>query len=105
MEEIKDVKARRLLHGFRFLCAVSALALTIFCIVDFCKNKNTSTISYKTFNEDDESPNPQVTFCFEDYSKETYLSNNIGYTVNASSFAPQLISNNEEMLCKLTFAG
>jgi len=93
MEEIKDVNARRLLHGFRFLCAVSALALTIFCIVDFCKNKNTSTISYKTFNEDDESPNPQVTFCFEDYSKETYLSNNIGYTINASSFADIYIGN------------
>ena len=87
MEELKDVRARNLLHGFRFICATSALALTIFCIVDFCKNKNASTISYKTFNEDDESPNPQVTFCFEDYSRETYLSNNIGHEINASTFA------------------
>ena len=40
------------IYLFRGICIALAVSMTIYCIYDFYKNEDTTTVSYKSFNED-----------------------------------------------------
>ena len=69
---------------FKNVCVVSAISMTIYCAYEYSKNEDTTTVSYKTFNEDEQSPYPQFTLCLFDFSPEIELSNELGHELQFS---------------------
>ena len=58
---------------FPVLCILGLLSMTIWCFHQFAKNKDISEITYKRFNEDEESVYPHMTLCFENQFDENIL--------------------------------
>lgn len=58
---------------FQFLCIISAITLGILCILEFVKDEDLTEVSFKRFNEDEESIYPEITICMSD----AYLGNKL----------------------------
>ena len=55
---------------WRAICILIAIALSIYCFYEFSKDEDTTSISYKTFNQDEYSAYPQIEVCIPDFSYE-----------------------------------
>ena len=60
------------IYLFRGICIALAISMTIYCIHDFYKNEDTTTVSYKSFNEDN-NPYPQFNLCIMDFAPESAM--------------------------------
>ena len=76
-----------ILSMFKITCVVSAISMTIYCVHDFSQNEDTTTVSYKTFQEDKNIPYPQLTLCLSDFSLEAELSNTLGLKLDLNAFS------------------
>ena len=61
---------------FKLSCVFLAASMTTYCIYDFSKKEDTTTVSYKIFNDDEMSIYPSFTLCVIDYSLELEFLNN-----------------------------
>ena len=73
------------IHVFRGICISLAISMTIFCINDYYKNEDTTTVSYKSFNEDN-NPYPQFNLCLMDFSPESTMLIENGYNIDSMEF-------------------
>ena len=73
------------IYLFRGICIALAVSMTIYCIYDFYKNEDTTTVSYKSFNEDN-NPYPQFNLCMMDFSPESVMLIENGYNIDSMEF-------------------
>ena len=66
----------RLVLLFKGICLLIASSMTIYCIHDYAKNEDTTTVSYKRIDKDKFITYPPFTLCLMDYSLDAELLNN-----------------------------
>ena len=58
------------------VCVIATVALTLYCFIEYSKNKDTSTIQFKTYHSTEEDIYPALTLCFKHYLDHDFFDHN-----------------------------
>ena len=75
-----------IVSAFKFICVLLATSMTLYCVNDFLKDEDTTTVSYQIFNQANTSPYPQFTMCVVDFSLEYEFGKKIGIDMDWYGF-------------------
>ena len=87
--ECNKIPGCNVLHNaFRLVCILTTIALVIWCCIEFNENEDVCEVSFKTFNQDEDSIYPDMIVVpkFEsDISRILQISNIVGVPVSVRS--------------------
>ena len=96
------ITQEHIFSSFYYLCLGSALALSLWCVIEYAANSNITEVSYQMFDpKNDESQYPSLSLCFLDSYKEISLQNyDIRGGINTTIYSKFLRGNywDHEML-------